>query len=172
MARVFLAAFALVALATTAGAEVVDKSAGGFTTKTTVTITATPAQVYAALGRVGEWWDPAHTYSGDARNMTIESTAGACFCERLANGGSIQHGVVAYANPNETLRVLGALGPLQELGVSGSLTWALQAAGSGTTATVTYVVGGYAPGGLDTLAAVVDQVIGTQLTRLKAAIEK
>lgn len=172
MGRMDLAALALMAVAATARAEVVDKSAGGFTTKTTVTIAATPAQVYAMLGRVGEWWDPAHTYSGDARNMTIEPRAGACFCERLANGGSIQHGVVAYANPNETLRVLGALGPLQESGVSGSLTWALQAAGNGTTATVTYSVGGYAPGGLDALAPIVDQVIGQQLTRLKAAAEK
>jgi uncharacterized protein YndB with AHSA1/START domain len=172
MHRLFLACALMLAGAAAAQAEVVDKSPAGFTTKTSVTIAAPPAQVYAMLARVGEWWDPAHTYSGDAKRMTIEAKAGACFCETLANGGSIQHGVVVYANPDETLRVSGALGPLQELGVSGSLTWSLQASGSGTTATVTYAVGGYAPGGLDTLAAIVDQVIGTQLTRLKAAIEK
>jgi uncharacterized protein YndB with AHSA1/START domain len=173
MTRLSLACLLLLLTsAAAAHAEVVDKSPAGFTTKTTVTIAAPPAQVYAMLARVGEWWDPAHTYSGDAKRMAIEAKAGACFCETLANGGSIQHGVVVYANPGETLRVSGALGPLQELGVSGSLTWALQASGGGTTATVTYAVGGYAAGGLDTLAPIVDQVIGTQLARLKAAIEK
>ena len=73
MHRLLLACLLLLSGAA-ASAEVVDKSPAGFTTKTTVAIAAPPAQVYAMLARVGEWWDPAHTYSGDAKRMTIERT--------------------------------------------------------------------------------------------------
>jgi uncharacterized protein YndB with AHSA1/START domain len=159
-------------LAGPVAAEVVDKSPTGFTSKTAVTIAASPARVYAMLSRVGEWWEPAHTYSGDSKNLRIEARAGACFCEDLPAGGSVEHGVVVYVEPGATIRIRSALGPLQGLGVAGSLTWALEGSGTGTTATVTYAVGGYAPGGLEALAPIVDQVIGAQLTRLKAVIER
>ena len=172
MTRALLAVALLLGTAATAPAEIVDKSASGFTSRTVVTIAATPAQVYAMLGRVGEWWDPAHTYSGDATRLVLETRAGACFCETMPDGGSIQHGVVVYARPGQALRVNGALGPLQELGVTGSLTWALEGGAGGTTVTLTYAVGGYAPGGLDQLATIVDQVVGSQVTRMKAAIER
>ena len=46
------------------------------------------------------------------------------------------------------------------------------AAGQGSTLTMTYAVGGYAPGGLDKLADVVDQVISEQVRFLKAYVEK
>ena len=154
-----------------ADADVIDKSASGFTVKTVVSIGAPPERVYEALLRVGEWWDPQHTFSGDARNLRIEGQAGSCFCETLANGGSVQHGVVVYAQPGVTLRVNGALGPLQESGIAGSLTWALEKNGSGTSVTMTYVAGGYIAGGLDRLAAIVDSVLGGQVRRLKAHLE-
>jgi hypothetical protein len=37
---------------------------------------------------------------------------------------------------------------------------------------MTYVVGGYAPGGLDRLAAPVDDVLSQQVQLLKAHVEK
>ena len=42
------------------------------------------------------WWDPSHTWSGSAKNLTFEPKAGGCFCEKLADGGSVQHGRVIY----------------------------------------------------------------------------
>ena len=65
-----------------------------------------------------------------------------------------------------------ALGPLQELGVTGSWTWQIAASGQGSTVTMTYAVGGYTPGGLDKLADAVDQVLAEQVRNLKAYIEK
>jgi hypothetical protein len=67
---------------------------------------------------------------------------------------------------------VGALGPLQESGVSGSLSFDLAERVGGTDLTMTYSVGGYRPGGLETLAPIVDTVLATQLRRLKSFVEK
>ena len=63
-----------------ARADVVDRSAAGFTLKTTAQIAAPADRVYRALVDVGSWWGKEHTYSGDARNMTIAAQPGGCFC--------------------------------------------------------------------------------------------
>lgn len=156
-----------------ARAEVVDKSASGFTVRTTVTVAAAPQRVYQDLLDVGAWWDRAHTYSGDAKNMTIAAQPGGCFCETYA-GGAIEHGRVLNVSPNKLLRVSGAFGPLQELATTGTMTWTIEPArqGSGSTLTMTYAAGGYAPGGLDKLADIVDMVFGQQVKLLKAYSEK
>ena len=73
-----------------AHADVLDSAANGFTVKTTLTIQATPEDVYKRLVHdVGEWWNPQHTFSGDAHNLSIDDKADGCFCEKLANGGSV-----------------------------------------------------------------------------------
>jgi hypothetical protein len=133
---------------------------------------ATPAAVYRALGQVGSWWDDQHTWSGAARNLTMELRAGACFCEGWA-GGSVEHGHVILAQTNEVLRLNATLGPLQELGVSGVLSFKLAktASGEGAQLEVTYRVSGDATHGLDKLAAVVDTVIGEQVARLVRYVE-
>jgi uncharacterized protein YndB with AHSA1/START domain len=128
--------------------------------------------VFRALVDVGSWWSKDHTYTGDAGNLSIAAQPGGCFCEKLPNGGGVEHGRVVNVAPGALLRLDGALGPLQELGVSGSMTWQIAASGQGSTLTMTYVVGGYAPGGLDKLAAVVDQVLSQQVGLLKAHAEK
>jgi hypothetical protein len=89
----------------------------------------------------------------------------------LEGGGSVRHLVVVYAEPGKTLRMAGALGPLQSMAVAGSLTWSLSKADNGTKAELTYTVGGYSPGGLQSLAAPVDKVLLNQLTRLKNYVE-
>jgi uncharacterized protein YndB with AHSA1/START domain len=148
-------------------ADVVDTSPAGFTVRTVVTIARPPAQVYAMLLEVGRWWDPEHTWSGDASNLRLDARAGGCFCEALPSGGSVQHAVVVHVEPGKLLRLSGALGPLQSMGVSGSLTWEIAPEGNGSRATVTYAVGGYLPGGPGALAPAVDQVVGGQLRRLE-----
>ena len=47
------------------------------------------------------------------------------------------------------------------------MSWQLEKSGTGSKLTFTYSVGGYYPGGLDTLAAVVDGVLTHQVQRLK-----
>jgi uncharacterized protein YndB with AHSA1/START domain len=156
-----------------AWADVVDKSASGFTVRTTVTVAAAPQRVYQDLLNVGAWWDNEHTYSGEAKNMTIVAQPGGCFCEKYA-GGAVEHGRVVNVSPNKLLRLSGALGPLQELATTGTMTWTIEPAkqGSGSTLTMTYAAAGYAPGGLDKLADIVDTVLAQQVRLLKAHAEK
>jgi uncharacterized protein YndB with AHSA1/START domain len=172
MMRATLAA-ALLLVATPAYAEVKSATDVGFEVSQTTTINATPAQVYRALGVPARWWSKAHTYSGDARNLSILLRAGGCFCEKIpADGGTVEHARVVYAQPGNQLRVQGSLGPLQAEGVTGTLTWVLKAVASGTEVTQTYVVGGYIRGGAKNFAAPVDQVLGEQLNGLKAYLER
>ncbi|HEV1995649.1 MAG TPA: hypothetical protein VGR03_15060, partial [Candidatus Acidoferrum sp.] len=97
---------ALLCFAAAAYAEVADMSSSGFLTKYEVTVNATPANAYKALvDEVGGWWNPAHTYSNDARNLFIDARPGGCFCEKLPNGGGVQHMSVVYASPGQVVRM-------------------------------------------------------------------
>lgn len=171
-AGVALFAVACGCAAGNASADVVDKSASGFTVKTTATVAVPPDRLFRALIDVGSWWGKDHTYSGDSRNMSIAAQPGGCFCEKLPNGGGVEHGRVVNVVPGALLRLEGALGPLQELGVTGNMTWQIEASGQSSTLTMTYAVGGYAPGGLDVLAPIVDQVLSQQVGFLKTYAEK
>jgi len=156
------------------GAEVRDRSSSGFTVKTTVNVAAPPQRVYQDLLDPGSWWDREHTYSGDARNMTLVAQPGGCFCEKVPGAGAVEHGRVINVLTGKMLRISAAFGPLQELAVTGTMTWQVEPAaqGKGSTLTMTYAAAGYAPGGLDKLADVVDQVLGRQVQLLKAYAEK
>jgi hypothetical protein len=155
-------------------ADVIDRSASGFTVKTIVSVAAEPQRVYQDLLNLGSWWDKEHTYSGDARNMTLAAHPGGCFCEKIPAGGAVEHGRVVNVSPNKLIRLSSALGPLQELAVTGTLTWSIEPAkqGGGATLTMTYAAGGYAPGGLDKLADIVNTVLSQQVQRLKAYAER
>jgi uncharacterized protein YndB with AHSA1/START domain len=171
MARFFTLATALL-LTTPAHAEVKSVTDSGFEVSRTTTINTSPAQVYRALGQPARWWSKAHTYSGDARNLSMVLRAGGCFCEKIPDGGTVEHARVVYAQAGKQLRVQGSLGPLQAEGVTGTLTWALKAVPGGTEVTQNYVVGGYIRSGARGFAAPVDQVLGEQLSGLKAYLER
>ena len=152
--------------------EVIETTAAGFSVRNAAVINAPPATVYAALAeKVGGWWDPAHTFSHDARNLSVDAKPGGCFCERLPDGGGVQHMSVVYASPGKLLRLTGAIGPLQEAALAGTMTWTLSPAGSGTTVELVYTVGGFRVGGFRDLPTVVDGVLRGQLGRLKAFVE-
>lgn len=150
-----------------AQAEIVNAGPGGFNLRHVADMpNVTPPVVWAALADIGKWWDPEHTYSGDARNLTLEPFVRGCFCEKLSLYAGIEHGSVVYAQPAKTLRISGALGPLQEFGVTGSMTWQIEAAAGGSRITLTYSVGGFADRPLSDWAPIVDEVLGSQLQRL------
>ena len=161
----------VLAVAGPAAAEVKSVTANGFEVATTGTIAAPADRVYAALGEVGRWWDPSHTFSHDAGNLSIELRAGGCFCERLKDDGSVQHLQVVYAAPGRGLRLRGALGPLQTEGVDGTLSWTLKPGEGGINVTLSYVVGGYIRSGMEQWAPKVDRVLDEQLQRLKSYVE-
>ena len=166
-------AMGALAVAVPAQAEVKSATAAGFETVNRQIVGATPEQVYAMLVQPARWWDKAHTYSGDSANLMLEPKAGGCFCEKIpADGATIEHARIVYTQPGKTLRMVGALGPLQQEGVSAALTWAFKPVPGGTEITQTYVVGGYIRGGADRLAPIVDQVLGGQLKALQAVFAK
>lgn len=162
----------LLLAATPAHAEVTEKSDVGFATRNVVTVKASPADAFAALGKPSAWWNPAHSYTSDAKNMTLDMRAGGCFCESKPGGASVEHGRVVLVIPGSTLRLNSALGPLQAEGLTGSLSWDIKALpGGGSEITQTYVVGGFVRGGAGKYAGIVDQVVGEQLSRLKAYLD-
>jgi hypothetical protein len=154
-----------------AAAEVTAVGSEGFEVREQIHVSAAPAAVYAALITPARWWDSQHTYSGNAANLTLDAKAGGCWCERLADGGSVLHLIVVYAAPGKGLRLRGGLGPLQAMGIEGALSFSLKGGNDATDLTVTYAVGGYAKEGFDNLSKAVDGVLGEQVARLHRLIE-
>ncbi len=153
-------------------ADVQDSSATGFTSVNRVTVAAIPSVVWEKLTRqVSQWWDPAHTWSGDAGSLSIDARAGGLFREVIPEGGDIAHMAIVYAHPGSLLRMSGGLGPLQGMAVTGYLTWQLKDVDGMTEVTLTYAVTGYHPGGMAMLSGPVDGVLKHQLGRLKRYIE-
>lgn len=151
---------------------VVNATANGFTVMHTVRVSAAPARVYEALTtQAGKWWNPDHTYSKNAENLSMSVKAGGCFCETLPNGGSVEHMRVVMVMPNRLLRLDGGLGPLQSLGVGAHMTWEFAADGNATKLTMTYIVGGYMDGGLDKMSAPVSGMLQETIGRLQRFIE-
>jgi uncharacterized protein YndB with AHSA1/START domain len=160
--------FAFLVATIVAQAEVVDSSGTGFTVRTTLTIQAPPDDVYRKFIRnIGDWWSPDHAFSGDSHNLSIEEKAAGCFCEKLPNGGGVRHMEVVNLAPGKSVTLSGALGPLQSMAATGTLTVQFTPSNGGTKLTATYAVGGYLPGGMNALASAVDAVIAEQFTRLK-----
>jgi uncharacterized protein YndB with AHSA1/START domain len=168
-----LAIGALLAFLPGAKAEVADSAPNGFTVKITQMIQAPPEEVYRRLVRnVGDWWNPDHTFSHNAHNLSIEEKAMGCFCEKLPNQGAVRHMEVLYVDPGKTLVMTGALGPLQSLAATGTMTIQLSAAPGGSKLDVRYAVAGYLADGMKSWAAPVDGMLSEQFTRLKAYIER
>ncbi len=165
--RILLAIAGLVAAAP-ASAEVMNSAAGGFHVRQIVTVPAGPDAAFAAFANVGRWWNPKHSYSGDASRLSIELKPGGCFCEILPGGG-IEHLRVAYVDTPKRLVMNGALGPLLYQAVAGVMDLKFEAAGTGTKVIMDYKAAGFASGGADKLAPLVDQVLGDQIGRYAAS---
>lgn len=148
----------------TAQAEVTNINDIGFTVTSSVQVNSDRAQAYAQLLKIGDWWFSDHSWFGDAQAMTIEAKAGGCWCE-LNGEKSAVHGIVSHINPGSLLRLNAQLGPLQELAVSGVLTFSLEATGNGTQLNATYTVSGLSADKAKEWAPAVDYVINEQVTR-------
>ena len=169
--RTLSIALALLA-ASPAAAEVTASTEASFTVTHKVTVAATPAKVWATLIAPSAWWNKDHTWSGCAANLSLDPRAGGCWCEKLPEGGGVEHMRVVFFQPGKMLRLSGALGPLQSFPASGVVTVTLTPAADGKTTAVKvdYAVAG-APG-LGKIAGPVDGVLGQQVAGLKAAAER
>jgi uncharacterized protein YndB with AHSA1/START domain len=161
----------LTALILSAGAplqaEVTHSGDNGFTSQHTLTTKAEPFVVYRTMtAHIDEWWNPDHSWSGRAANLYMVTERGGCFCERLPDGGHVEHLRLIYLAPGSEIRFSGALGPLQTMAVDGRMLWNIEAAEGGTRVTFTYHVFGHPETGLAGIAPAVDGVIGEQLQRL------
>jgi uncharacterized protein YndB with AHSA1/START domain len=165
------AALLAVAAAFATQATVVESTANGFAIEQTAHISASPDKVYAALIKPAHWWNPQHTFSQHAANLSLDAKAGGCFCEKLPHGGSVQHLVVVFAAPGHTLRLRGAMGPLQGQGVDGALTFTLTAKDGGTDLKLENTLGGYVKGGFASLPPGVDAMLADLVTHLKTYCE-
>lgn len=151
-------------------AAVRESDAGHFLLAYSLPVKATPQKAYAATIGIARWWSSDHTYSGSAKNLHLDARAGGCWCETL-KGGGVEHMRVVLAMPAQMLRLKGGLGPLQAGAVDATLTFEFKAGKDGNVVAVSYVAAGYFSGGLDKVAAGVDQVLGLQLQRLAAVID-
>ncbi|HEY0180272.1 MAG TPA: hypothetical protein VGC30_11675 [Dokdonella sp.] len=166
-----LAVVLLLASSVHARAEVRQSTPDGFFVAISTPIAASPTKTYAALTAVAAWWSDAHTWSGSAANLSLKAEAGGCFCERWKDG-SAEQGRVILALPGRLLRLQTALGPLQELALSGVLSvWVRSEDDGSTRLDVEYRVNGTAESGLDVTAPAVDDMLGTQVARLKRYVE-
>ncbi|WP_369027257.1 SRPBCC family protein [Qipengyuania sp. RANM35] len=170
----FATAIALFSAAPVA-AEVVETRADGFVTRDTVTVAATSMKTWLALTKPGDWWTDAHTWSGDASNMTLVPQAGGCFCEKVPGedrkdgfslDGSVQHMTVIQSYPLKVLRMRGGLGPLQGEPATGVLTITLKEVEGGTRVLWEYNVGGPMRYKIDEISKAVDGVMTQQLRAL------
>ena len=170
MRRYLLGALAL--LPTAAAQSTPQITPTGFLVNLEATVNAPKAKVYDTLvGQVGSWWSPEHTYSHEAKNLSIDPRPGGCFCEKLPNGGGVEHLRVVYIAPGEVLRLSGGLGPLQSSGLAGSLTWKLTGDGENTRVQPSYSVGGFIDRGFEKLAPAVESMLNEQLNRLKLFVK-
>jgi len=152
-------------------AEVTNTAENGFTIKHQAVVNASTEDIWKAMIAPSRYWNPDHSWTGDADNFYLVAQAGGCFCELIrttgednikSSDGSVQHMRVIYA---------GGLGPLQGEAVTGTLTLQMQAQDGKTAVRFTYKVGGYMEFPVEEIAPAVDGVIGEQLNRLSALFD-
>lgn len=163
--RIAAATAALIAVANPASAEVVKSADHGFELRFAQVVPGPPNEAMEAFGKVDQWWDPAHTYSGNSSNLSLKLQAGGCFCETLPNGGGIEHLGVAYVEAGKRLVLTGSLGPLLYEATIGVMDVQFKAVGKGTRVEVNYRVAGFANGNGAKLAPLVDEVLGAAILR-------
>lgn len=171
------AAFAAAVAIAPLRAEVVETTADRFVTRANVSVKAPPLATWLALTKPGEWWSSKHSWSGDAKNMTLTPQGGGCFCERIpvddkqgssAMEGSARHAEVVQAFPMRVLRMRGGFGPLQGEPATGVLTITMKEIPGGTQIFWEYNVGGPMRYKIAELAPAVDAVMNEQIKRLEA----
>jgi uncharacterized protein YndB with AHSA1/START domain len=162
-----LLAVTLLAAASPAHSAVVSASANGFEVQYTLDLVVPPETTMNAFSNVGAWWDPKHTYSGDAANLRLSVQPGGCFCERFPDGGGVEHMRVTYVDPGKRIVMTGSLGPLLYEATTGVMDVEVKPTAAGSQLTLDYKVSGFANGGAAKMAPDVDNVLAEQLKRFR-----
>ena len=149
-------------------AEIVSASDGYFVLRHEGTTNLSPEATWERLVSPASWWHPDHTYSGDARNLSLQLTAGGLWREEW-EGGSVAHGTVVYVDQGKTLRLEAPFGPLQGIGAYVIWTITLEPVAEGTRIVFEESAIGPPAGDYEELAKAVDYVKGEAMRRLTGA---
>lgn len=168
---IFNSFFVLFFLSAVSQAKVVIANDNNFIIEHEVIVPITAQASYRLLGKPSQWWSSEHTWSGDAKNMSMQLKAGGCFCEKW-KANSVMHAQVISAQPGTVLRLQGAFGPLQDMAVTAVLTFSLKHEQSGTRVQLRYRVRGIDRHKLAGLDAAVDTSLGEQLESFRKAASK
>ena len=153
MFRIAAIALGLSLIGGPAPAEIVSRTADGFTLHFAVDLETPPEDVIVSVGKIPEWWDPAHSYTGDAANLSLAFEPGGCWCESLADGARFEHGRVVRIGPTRVV-FDAPLGPLHATATRSDLTFSVDPEDRGWRVAMDFVVEG--PG----LGALADPVNG------------
>ena len=146
--------------------QVIGSDNHGFQIKIESEVNVEKAVAYQQFLQVNQWWHPDHTWFGKSEKLSIDANVGGCFCE-IDGEKQAMHMTISYVDPNNEIKMVGGLGPLQMMGLNGGMSWKFDAIdATRTKITFHYQVSGYMNGGLTKLAPIVDKVQRTQLTRL------
>lgn len=152
--------------------EVLASATDGFMLRIQRTTKLAPAEcVRTIVHDVSKWYDASHSYSGDPANLSMDLEKHA-FLEKLPGGGFVRHLEIVYYDPAKLLRLSGGLGPLQEMGVQGALTFKCEQQNGSTQITLVYHVHGFSHLQLDKLAPIVERVLSGQMDRLEGYCRK
>ncbi len=153
-------------------AEVISANANGFELKIVRNVNADAVTAYDHFIQIGKWWNEDHTWFGAGKNLHLDTKAGGCFCE-IKGDQSVLHMTVSTVMPNKQFTMLGGLGPLQAMGLSGALTFTFTSDTKNKTIIVQkYSVHGHSATGFEGLAKIVDTVQAQQMEGLVKFIEK
>ena len=155
----------------TSQAEIVSSSNDHFKLEMQAKSTLSSKEVWDRLIAPSEWWHADHTYSGDAKNLTLNLTAGGLWREDWASG-SVAHGRVLLAEPPRLLRLDAPFGPLQELAVESVWTITIAPDEAGSIVKFEFVANGSTQSDLEALAPTVDFVKSEALKNLVALRER
>lgn len=167
MLKALIAAAVLALVATPASAEVFEKHDDAFVLMFEAAVDRPPDAILGAIGQVGKWWESSHTYSGDAANLSLILQPGGCWCEKLADGSTFEHGrVVAVSDSMVGLNA--PFGPLKTMATRADFVLSWREENGVWTLRGLYVVQG---AGTGALADPVDGVMQIQFDNLVELIQ-
>lgn len=160
----------LICFSSYAYADVKHKSDTGFIVAGEVRLPKKAESAWKQLLSINQWWEPSHSFSGNAANLYLDIHNEKCFCERW-QGSWVRHLAVIAVQEQKILMLEGGLGPLQSEGVHGVLTITLEDQMMSSVLKWSYKVHGFTEKGLSTWAAPVDQVLTKQFDNLRLSLK-
>ncbi|MBX9575929.1 MAG: hypothetical protein K2X07_09855 [Caulobacteraceae bacterium] len=165
--RAILIAAALVLTAQPAAAEVVARSENGFTLRFVSQVAADADRIPASLEALPHWWDGAHSYTGEAANLSLDLKPGGCWCEKMPDGTSFDHGRTTSVQPDRML-FHAPFGPLRGRATRSDLEMTWRREPTGLTLVWTMTVEGV---GVGAMADPVDAVMAAGFRRWATYLE-